>query len=179
MATACSMSAAELGSLTFTLPEIANVASVTGIDLTESFVEFARGRNTDPRVSFQTADARALPFENNTFDRVFSMLVLQFIPDAARAVAEMHRVVRPGGTVTAAVWDNFGLPHFRLISHIAAVLDLSVDRNRLSQPLTVASEMAELWRELGFWQVEQTSLMIRMEDSHFDDYWTPFTRGEG
>lgn len=107
------------------------------------------------------------------------MLVLQFIPDSARAVAEMRRVVRPGGTVTAAVWDNFGLPHIRLIAHIAAVLDPSVDRNRLSQPLTMANEMAELWRELGFWQVEQSSLMIRMEYSSFDDYWTPFTRGEG
>ena len=87
------------GSLTFTFPEIANVASVTGIDPAESFVEFARSRNTDPRISFQTADARALPFENDSFDRVFSMLVLQFIPDAARAVAEMRRVVRLGGTV--------------------------------------------------------------------------------
>jgi len=167
------------GSLSFTVPEISNVSEVIGIDLTDSFVEFARGRNADPRISFQTADARALPFENNSFDRVFSMLVLQFIPDAARAVAEMRRVVRPGGTVTAAVWDNFGLPHIRLIAHIAAVLDPSVDRNRLSQQLTVANEMAELWHELGFWQVEQTSLMIRMEYSCFDDYWMPFTRGEG
>jgi ubiquinone/menaquinone biosynthesis C-methylase UbiE len=167
------------GSLTFTLPEIANVASVTGIDLTESFVEFARGRNTDPRISFQTADARALPFENNFFDRGFSMLVLQFIPDAARAVAEMRRVVRLGGTVTAAVWDNFGLLHIRLLVEIAAVLDPSVDRRGLSQSLTVSNEMAELWRELGFQHVEQTSLLIRMEYSCFDDYWTPFTRGEG
>jgi ubiquinone/menaquinone biosynthesis C-methylase UbiE len=61
-----------------------------------------------------------LPFENNSFDRVFSMLVLQFIPDAARAVAEMRRVVRPGGTVTAAVSDSFGLPHILLLANIAA-----------------------------------------------------------
>jgi hypothetical protein len=45
--------------------------------------------------------------------------------------------------------------------------------------LTVSNEMAELWRELGFQHVEQTSLLIRMEYSCFDDYWTPFTRGEG
>jgi len=48
------------------------------------------------------------------------MLVLQFIPDAARAVAEMRRVVRPGGTVTAAVSDSFGLPHILLLANIAA-----------------------------------------------------------
>ena len=167
------------GSLSFTLPEIANIASVTGVDLTESFVEFARGRNTDPRISFRQADARALPFEDNSFDRAFSMLVLQFIPDSARAVAEMGRVVRPGGTVAAAVWDNFGLPHIRLTRDIAAALDPSVDQKRPLQPLTAAHEMAELWRELVFQDVEQTSLLIRMEYSCFDDYWTPFTTGEG
>ncbi len=117
------------GSLTFALPEIANVAAVTGIDLTEPFVEFARAHNTDPRISFQSADARVLPFEDNSFDRAFSMLVLQFIPDAAGAVTEMRRVVRPGGTVTAAVWDDYsGLPHFRLIWDMAAALDPAVVR---------------------------------------------------
>jgi ubiquinone/menaquinone biosynthesis C-methylase UbiE len=167
------------GSLTFTLPEIANVAGVTGIDLTGPFVEFARARNADPRVSFQRGDARVLPFEDNSFDRAFSMLVLQFIPDAARAVAEMHRVVRPGGTVTAAVWDDYsGLPHFRLICDMAAVLDPSIVRP-VFRPMSKPNEMATLWRELGFLDVEQTSLLIRMEFSCFDDYWLPFTRGEG
>src|SRR5689334_512682 len=76
------------GSLTFSLPELANVASVTGVDLTPGFLDFARARNTDPRISFEQADARKLPFEDNSFDRAFSMLVLQFIPDAPRAAAE-------------------------------------------------------------------------------------------
>ena len=167
------------GSLTFTVPEIANVTAVTGIDLTPAFIDFARGRNTDPRISFQPADARTLPFEDNSFDRAFSMLVLQFIPDAARAVAEMRRVVRPGGTVTAAVWDDYsGLPHIRFIWEIAAVLDPTVVRP-FFRPLSKPDEMSTLWRELGFLDVEQTSLLIRMEFSCFDDYWLPFTRGEG
>ncbi|HEV8003782.1 MAG TPA: class I SAM-dependent methyltransferase [Planctomycetaceae bacterium] len=163
------------GSLTFTVPEIANVASITGIDLTEPFVEFARARNTDPRISFQSADARVLPFEDNSFDRAFSMLVLQFIPDAARAVAEMRRAVRPGGTVTAAVWDNYGgQPHVRMVWDIAAVLDPSF-KPPFFRPLTAPDEMATLWRELGLLDVEQTSLLIRMEFSCFDDYWLPLT----
>ena len=94
------------GSLTFTMPEIANVASVTGVDLTDSFVEFARGWNTDPRISFLTADARALPFKNNSFDRVFSMLVLQIHPgrsprgsrDGSRRAA--RRPQQPCGTTS-------------------------------------------------------------------------------
>jgi SAM-dependent methyltransferase len=158
------------GSLAFTFPEIANVASVTGIDLTEPCVEFARACNADLRISFQQADAPALPFEDNSFDRAFSMLVLQFIPDAARAVAEMCRVVRPGGTVTSAVWDAYGgMLHSRMLWDIAAVLDPSIERPLIRQ-LSKPNEMSALWRKFGFLDVEQTSLLIRMEFSCFDDY---------
>jgi SAM-dependent methyltransferase len=166
------------GSLTFTLPEIANVARVTGIDLTEGFIEFARAHNNDSRINFEQGDARVLPFEDNTFDRALSLLVLQFIPDAARAVAEMSRVVKPGGTVTAAVWDAYGgTPHTRMMWDIAATLDPSVERP-LFRPLSQPNEMAALWGELGLVNVEQTSLLIRMQFLGFDDYWLPLT-GEG
>jgi ubiquinone/menaquinone biosynthesis C-methylase UbiE len=146
------------GSLSFAVPEVANVASVTGIDLTPGFVEFATSRNTDRRISFQRGDARALPFEDNSFDRAFSMLVLQFIPDGRRAVAEMKRVVRPGGAVTAAVWDDFsGLPHIRMIWDIAATLDPTIKRP-FFRPMSKPNEMATVWAELGLVDVEQTSL---------------------
>jgi len=106
---------------------------------------------------------------------LFSMLVLQFIPDAVRAVEEMRRVAQPGGTVTAAVWDAYGgMPHTRMMWDIAAVLDLSIERP-LSRPLSQPNEMANLWRDLGFVDVEQTSLLIRVEFSGFDDYWLPLT----
>ncbi len=167
------------GSLTFTVPELANVSDVTGIDLIPGFVAFASSRNTDRRLSFQQCDARALPFDDNAFDRAFSMLVLHFIPDAPRAVAEVERVVRPGGTVTAAVWDAYsGLPHVRLVFDIAATLDLTIKRH-FFRPLSKPNEMADVWRELGLVNVEQTSLLIRMDFSSFDDYWLPFTKGEG
>jgi len=163
------------GSLTFALPRIASIASVTGIDLTDAYVEFSRAQNSDPRITFQAADARALPFEDNSFDRAFSMLVLQFIPDAARAVAELRRVVRPGGTVTAAVWDSYGgMPHMRMVWDIAAVLDALIE-GYFFRPLSQPNEMANVWRDLGFVDVEQTSLLIRMEFSGFDDYWLPLT----
>jgi ubiquinone/menaquinone biosynthesis C-methylase UbiE len=163
------------GSLTFTVPQIAKAASVTGIDLTDAYVEYSRAQNADPRITFRAADARALPFEDNSFDRAFSMLVLQFIPDAARAVAEMRRVVRPGGTVTASVWDSYGgMPHMRMVWDIAAVLDPSIERYSF-RPFGQPNEMANRWRELGLSDVEQTSLLIRMEFSGFDDYWLPLT----
>src|SRR5438270_800767 len=136
------------GSLTFSVPQMAEVASVIGIDLTEAYVEFSRAQNTDPRITFRAADARALPFEDNSFDRAFSMLVLQFIPDAARAVAEMRRVVRPGGTVTAAVWDDFsGLPHVRLVWDVGAVLDPSLKRP-FFRPLSKPNALSALCHRL-------------------------------
>src|SRR5438045_3220489 len=91
----------------------------------------------------------------------------------ARAVAEMRRVVRPGGTVTAAVWDAYGgMPPNRMIWDTAAALDQSVVPP-LFRPLSQPNEMATLWRELGLLDVEQTSLLIRMEFSGFDDFWLP------
>jgi SAM-dependent methyltransferase len=128
--------------------------------------------------AFSRRMPRALPFEDNSFDRAFSMLVLQFIPDTARAVGEMCRVVRPGGTVTAAVWDVYGgTPHTRLIWDIAGVLNPSIDRP-LIRPLSAPNELAKLWAELGFRDAEQTSLLIRADFSCFDDHWLPFTKGE-
>jgi SAM-dependent methyltransferase len=170
------------GSLSFALPAVADVAAVTGIDQAEVYVAFARSRaGGDPRFSFQQSDARALPFPDASFDRAFSMLVLQFIPDAERAVAEMCRVVRPGGSVTAAVWDSFGgTPHLRLMWDTAATLDPSATRPRsLFRYLSAPDEMATLWRRLGLRDVEQTSLTIRMDFASFEDYWQPFTTGEG
>ena len=87
------------------------------------------------RISFQQGDACNLPFEDKSFDRAYSMLVLHFIPDSIKAVSEMRRVVRPGGTITAAVWDEYGgLPHYRMLVDIAATLDPTVER-RLFLPL--------------------------------------------
>ncbi len=167
------------GSLIFTLPQLADIAAATGIDIGEAYVAYARSRTTDSRLGFEHADARALPFAENSFDRAFSLLVLQFVPDPARAVAEMRRVVRPGGTVAAAVWDDFGgLPHVRILFDIAAVLDRSVKRPYF-RPLSAPDEMSTLWRASGLTEVEQTSLLIRMEFASFDDYWSPFTTGEG
>jgi hypothetical protein len=80
--------------------------------------------------------------------------------------------------VTAAVWDAYGgMLHTRILWDIAAVLDPSIERP-LFRPLSQPNEMATLWGELGLVYVKQTSLLIRMEFSGFDDYWLPLT-GEG
>ncbi len=70
------------GSLTLAVAERAKVARVTGVDLSEAYIAFARARAEDQRIAFETADACALPYADGAFDRVMSMLVLNFVPDA-------------------------------------------------------------------------------------------------
>lgn len=167
------------GSLTFALPTCANVAKVIGIDMTEPYIAAARARNTDPRITFDVGDACALPYGNGSFDRVFSSLVLHFIPDSVNAVSEMRRVVRPGGKVTAAVWDNYGgQPFTRILWDIAGVLEPTLERPYF-RPLNGPGDMAAMWRDAGLTGVEETSLLIRMEFQSFEDYWAPFATGEG
>ena len=171
------------GSLTFALPRAANIAEVEAIDYSPIFVEEATRRNSDRRITIQQADACALPFPDGRFDRALSLLVLHFVPDAGKAVAEMRRVVRPGGVVAAAVWDHLGgMPSMRMMWDTVAVLDEHANllRGRYCfQPMMRPDEMRDSFVEHGLLDVEQTSLLIRMEYESFDDYWEPIAAGEG
>ena len=93
------------GALTATVLSRAEPAAITGVDPSEGFLATARAQVTDPRASFQVGDARSLPLPDGAFDVVVSGLAVNFVPDPARAAAEMARVGRPGGVVAAYVWD--------------------------------------------------------------------------
>jgi ubiquinone/menaquinone biosynthesis C-methylase UbiE len=170
------------GSLTGVLLECAGVTSIVGIDLAEVYLESARKTIRDPRVAFEVGDATSLPFADNSFDRAFSMLVLQFVPDAKKAVSEMRRVVRSGGAVAATVWDSFGgMPGQRLFWDAAASLGIAIDkvlRDFYFRPMTRPNEMRAAWSEAGLKRVEQSSITIRMEYDNFSDYWFPIAAGE-
>lgn len=74
-------------------------ATFSGIDLEEPHLDRARERcrEYDDRVHFQTGDALALPFEDQSFDFVICRHLLQAVPDAARVLGEIRRVLRDGG----------------------------------------------------------------------------------
>jgi ubiquinone/menaquinone biosynthesis C-methylase UbiE len=119
------------GSLTFAMPARANIAAIEAIDYEAQFIAAARERNMDPRINIQQGDASSLQFGAGQFDRALSMLVLHFVPDADRAVAEMRRVVRPGGVAAATVWDNFGgQPGIRMFWDILAAIEPQADTRR-------------------------------------------------
>ena len=81
-------------------------AEVTGIDPSEGQTRLcAHAARCEALRSFSTADAQALPFADGSFDAATMALVIAFVPDPAKAVSEMARVVRPGGCVATYMWD--------------------------------------------------------------------------
>ncbi|SDP86863.1 Methyltransferase domain-containing protein [Phyllobacterium sp. YR620] len=171
------------GSLTFALARNPNLSEIAAIDFSEVFVAEANRRNTDPRIHIQQADACALPFKDAAFDRAMALLVLHFVPETAKAVTEMRRVVRPGGVVAATVWDHLGgMPGMRMmIDTVAALSDSGRQlRSRYCfQPMMQPGELKQTFVEQGLVDVTETELMIRMDYRDFDDYWAPIAAGEG
>ncbi|MGX5802885.1 class I SAM-dependent methyltransferase [Bradyrhizobium sp. Arg314] len=171
------------GSLTFELAKSADLAEIQAIDFSPVFVAAAKEKNTDPRVTISQADATALPFADNAFDRALALLVLHFVPEAGKAVAEMRRVVRPGGVVAAVVWDHYGgMAGMRMMIDTVAALSESGRqmRNRYCfQPMMQPGEMKRTFVEQGLADVTETELMVRMDYQNFDDYWAPIGAGEG
>jgi ubiquinone/menaquinone biosynthesis C-methylase UbiE len=86
------------------LPFYSGVVRLTGIDLSPAMLAIARGQasHLDHPVELREADAHALPFPTGSFDTVVCTFSLCAIPDDRRALAEMHRVLRPGGRLLLA-----------------------------------------------------------------------------
>ena len=171
------------GSLTFALARAANLGEIAAIDYSPVFVEEAIRRSTDPRIRIQQADACALPFEGNTFDRALALLVLHFVPEAGKAVSEMRRVVRSGGVVAATVWDHLGgMPGMRMMIDTVAALSEGGRQLRSRycfQPMMQPGEMKRTFVDQGLVDITETQLMIRMDYQSFEDYWAPIAAGEG
>ena len=171
------------GSLTFALAEHPELARIEAIDFSPTFVAAARARNTDSRVSIAEGDATELPFADRSFDRAMALLVLHFVPEAGKAIAEMRRVVRPGGTVAATVWDHYGgMPGMRMMVDTLAMLSEPGKQLRtryMFQPMMQPGEMRQAFIAQGLREVAETQLIVRMDYAEFDDFWGPIAAGEG
>ncbi len=170
------------GSLTFELIRRAD-CRIDAVDLSEVYIRDAIERNADTRVTFATGDICALPFADASFDRVLSLLVLHFVPDTERAVSELVRVAKPGATVAATVWDaRGGFVANRIFYDMAATLDEAGVQRRarnFTRPMTRPGELAAAWRAAGLQGVREAELLVRMNFSSFDDYWSPYVGRDG
>jgi SAM-dependent methyltransferase len=79
---------------------------VVASDIAEGALAEGRRRDAEGAILFAAADAERLTFRDAAFDRVLCGLGLMFFPDAPRALAEMRRVLKPGGLVVCSVWGG-------------------------------------------------------------------------
>jgi len=171
------------GSLTSTLSLNPNIRNLYGVDFSAAYIEHAKHENSGSRFQFQVGDACALPFGDRDFDHSLSMLVLQFIPQPERAINEMRRVTRPGGTVAAATWDSRGgVVWSRIFWDTAAMLDPEASKRRansFARPIALPGGLERAWKAAGLTDVVQDMLTIRMDFASFEDYWAPIEGKDG
>ena len=152
--------------------------AVHGIDPSEAQLAYARARlAAAPVAQFRQGDAMAVPFEDDTFDAAVMPLVIFFVPDPRMGVAEMARVVSPGGSVAAYAWDmpGGGFPYDALQAEMRALgvavpVAPAVDASRLDA-------MRGLWTGAGLDLVETRQLTVHRTFADFDDYWTTILGG--
>ncbi|HWX48561.1 MAG TPA: methyltransferase domain-containing protein [Roseomonas sp.] len=156
-------------------------ASVLGVDPSEGFLAHARRHLTDARARFCRGEAQALPVADKAFDAVVSGLVLNFVPDQPKAVAEMRRAARPGGRVAVYVWDYAdGMQMMRRFWDAAAALDPEGAGGRdeaLRFALCRPDPLGALFEAAGLRGVEVAAIAVPTVFRDFEDYWTPFLRG--
>jgi ubiquinone/menaquinone biosynthesis C-methylase UbiE len=169
------------GALTRAVAGAAPSASVVGVDPSAAYVAQAQAQTPDSRVRFVIGDAQALEFGDASFDRVVSLLALNFVPDPVRAVREMMRVTRPGGIVAVAVWDYPDrMQMLRAFWDAAVARDpAAAMRDERRMRFARQGELAALWREHGLSAVDEQPLTIETTFTSFDDYWLPFLGGQG
>src|SRR5215831_8551111 len=165
------------GALTAELVGRAGADAVSAVEPSASFAAAARERL--PGVDIRQAAAEQLPFSDDTFDAALAQLVVHFMADPVTGLREMGRVTRPGGVVSACVWDHAG-GRGPLTSFWRAVGELDPSAPDESGLAGVREgHLAELFARAGLGGVRATTLTVRVRHATFEQWWQPFTLGVG
>lgn len=143
-----------------------------GVDPSDGQLAFARTRPAARLAEFRHGDAMALPYADDSFDVAVMALVLFFVPDPAKGVAEMVRVVRPGGLVAAYLWD-FAAGGFPFASVQAEMRAMGMAP--LLPPSVQASRMdvlRDLWTKAGLIAIECRAITVSRSFASFEEFWT-------
>jgi SAM-dependent methyltransferase len=155
--------------------------SLISLDQSESFLEKARAAIADSRAEFRHGDAQALSVETASRNVVVSALMLNFVPNRQKALAEMKRVARIGGTVGFYVWDypGGGVEFMRAFWNAATALDPGAIAFTGRFPFCTPAGLTDLVVNAGLASVECVPIEVATVFRDFDDYWRPFTLGAG
>lgn len=153
-------------------------AEVQALDPSEGQIAFARRRPGAAKAHFGLGNAMALPFDADRFDAAVMALVIFFVPDPAKGLAEMVRVTRPGGLVSAYAWDILGggFPYAPLQdamrdAGVIPAMPPSVEVSRLAA-------LEALWHGAGLAEVETTVIAAQRTYPDFDTFWN-YTAASG
>ena len=159
------------GAFTELLVERFAPVHVQGIDPSEGQLAFARTRPAARLATFRQGDAMALPFPADSFDAAVMALVLVFVPDPAKGVAEMVRVVSPGGTVATYMWDMLGGGFPLDPVHVEMrAMGLAPPRPSRMDASTMPM-LQDLWTSAGLDAVETREISVQRTFANFDEFW--------
>jgi SAM-dependent methyltransferase len=146
-------------------------AEVQGIDPSEGQLAYARTRPSARIAEFRLGDAMALPFPDRRFDAAVMALVLVFVPDPAKGVAEMVRVVKPGGIVATYMWDMLGggFPLDPMLIEMGAMGLAAARPPRLEASAMEA--LHQLWTGASLEAVTAREITVQRTFVDFDDFW--------
>ncbi|HXR87814.1 MAG TPA: class I SAM-dependent methyltransferase [Stellaceae bacterium] len=147
-------------------------SAVKGIDPSEGQLAFARQRPAARVAQFDQGNAMALPYGDNSFDAGVMALVIFFVPDPAKGIAELARVVRPGGLIATYAWDMFG-GGFPMQPIQAEMPALGINPPAPpSAPASRIDAMRALWSGAGIGAIETREITVERGFASFDDFWT-------
>lgn len=146
-------------------------ATVVAVDPAVAQIDLAHKKPIAQRADFRVADAQTLPFSDGAFSVVVSALVINFIPDRPRALAEMRRVCQPGGVIASYVWD--------LAAHRNPNSLIRIELNRVgAKPAPVPGTedsrldaLTSLFAGAKLTDISTKTIDVTMSFSDFDEYW--------
>jgi len=166
------------GALTGVLVERLGAGSVSAVDPSPPFVEACSARH--PGVDVRLGRAEEIPFDDDTFDSALAQLVLHFVTDPTQAAAELRRVVRPGGTIAACVWDfSEGMQMLRYFWDAALTVDPDAPDEAQRLRFGRQGEISDLFVAAGLTDVQETTLQVNSTYGSFDELWSGFLAGIG
>lgn len=169
------------GALSETILAHGRPARLICTDPSQDFLQQTQERLAG-KADFAVGNAGAIPVDSNTVDVLVSGLALNFFPDLPAALAEMKRVVKPGGTIAAYVWDYAGRMDFlRIFWDIAC--ELHPEACHLDEgirfPICHADRLEGAFREAGLTEISTAHLDVNTVFENFEDYWNPFLSKQG
>jgi ubiquinone/menaquinone biosynthesis C-methylase UbiE len=148
-----------------------NPVFLEGVDPSPEQIQFAQSRFPQANIRFLLGDSMALPLPEASADYAVMALVIFFLTDPARGVAEMARVLKPGGVASAYAWDIEG-GGFPWVAIQDGIRDAGLTP-AMPPSVHVAdlSVLHKLWRDAGFVEVQTRTLQVERSFSDFEAYW--------